>query len=227
VLVLLFVPLLSFADHLTTRQGEERKIFHGKWDHPAVKPKPVETGWAVSLRSGGSFYYDDAITTISGDPGFLLNGQVFYNLGRIWNMGFSVEWEDHNATVNGVDFGTARTISLLPFIEFHFPVGQWSPYASFAAGLNINYFDEDNTIAANCAALGFGVCDVSPENTFAFKSGVGVDYFLTDNLAINAEGAWKYNSGDGKLTVGGTTVFSGDFNASVAQVILGLRWYFR
>ena len=219
-------PNLTYADHLTTRQGEERKIFHGKYDPGLYKPKPIKTGWGTALRAGGSFYLEDAIATVSSDPAILINGQAFYHIDRNWHLGLSVEWEEHNATVNGVDFGTARTISLLPYIEFHFPWGRWSPYASLAVGLNLNDFDEDNQIAANCAALGFGPCDVSPDNTFAFRGGGGLDYFVTENLAINAEAAWKLNSGDGQITVGGTPVLQGTFDASVAQVLVGLRWFF-
>ncbi len=63
-------------------------------------------------------------------------------------------------------------------------------------------------------------------NTFAFRGGAGVDFFVTDPLAVNAEAAWKSNSGDGEITVGGTPVLRGAFDASAAQVMLGLRWYF-
>ncbi len=222
----LVVPNLTYADHLTTRQGEERKIFHGKYDSPDYQSVPIKTGWGTSLRAGGSFYDGDVISTVSPDPAILVNGQLFYHINRDWHMGLSVEWEEHNATVSGVDFGTARTITLLPYIEFHFPVGRWSPYASLGMGVNLNDFDENNQIAANCAALGFGPCDVSPDNTFGFRGGAGVDFFVTDSLAINAEAAWKSNSGDGKITVGGTTVLQGNFDASAVQVLLGLRWFF-
>ncbi|MDT7043669.1 outer membrane beta-barrel protein [Candidatus Nitronereus thalassa] len=220
------VPSLTHADHLTTRSGEERKIFHGKYDPGLYQPTRIETGWGASLRAGGAFYHGDVIAAVSPDPAILVNGQFFYHINRDWHMGLSVEWEEHNATVGGVDFGTARTISLLPYIEFHFPVGRWSPYASLGVGLNLNDFDEDNQVAANCAALGFGPCDVSPDNTFAFRGGAGVDFFVADNLAINAEAAWKSNSGDGEITVGGTPVLQGDFDASAVQVLVGLRWFF-
>ena len=226
VILSLILPSHTHADHLTTRSGEERKIFHGKCDPAFHQPKPSETGWGTSLRVGGSFYHHDVITTISPDPAILVNGQIFFHIDRNWHMGLSVEWEEHNATVNGVDFGTARTISLLPYMEFHFPKGRWSPYVSLAVGVNLNDFNEDNQVAANCAALGFGACNVAPDNTFAFRGGVGTDFFVTDQLAINAEAAWKSNSGEGKITVGGTPVLQGNFDASAAQVMLGLRWFF-
>jgi len=219
----------GWADHLTTRPGEERKIFHGKYDVPQNQTRRITTGWGVSLRTGGSFYHDDVISSVEGDPGVLVNGQVFYHIDRSWILGMSVEWERHQTSAAGIDLGTAQTISLLPYAEFHLPFFPWeavSPYISLAAGLNINSYELDGSVAAACAALGFGSCDVEPENTFAFKGGIGTDIFITDNLAINAEGAWKLNSGDGKITVGGATVSQGDFEASVAQVILGVRWFF-
>ena len=215
-----------FGDHLTTKPGEERKIFHSKWDNQG-EPRKDQTGWGLGLRTGGSFYLDDSVSGTSDDPAILLNGQVFYWINDDLHFGVMVEWERHNNEVSGLDFGYAQTISIFPYAEFRLPNKYFTPYIAFGAGMNFNSFTEEENIAASCTALGFGVCDIKPENTVGAKVAIGGDYFFTPNLSFNAEGSWKLNSGDADFNVGGTTVATTNLNASVAQVMVGLRWYFR
>ena len=198
------VPNLTYADHLTTRLGEERKIFHGKNDPVLNDPvlneqKPIETGWGVTLRGGSSFFTEDLEES---NVGLLINGQLFYNIGGHWHWGINFDWERHGSLKGtAVNF---ETISLIPYWEFHTNYNRWSPYVTLGVGINLNSFRNESA----------GI-DLDAKNTVAFKGGVGTDFFLTKNLALNLESAWKLNE-------------DGDTNlkASVVQVLFGFRWYF-
>jgi len=60
-------------------------------------------------------------------------------------------------------------------------------------------------------AAGF-VRTLNAKETFAFKGGLGTDFFLTKNLALNLEAGWKLNDGG--------------LNASEIQTLFGGRLYF-
>jgi opacity protein-like surface antigen len=68
-----------------------------------------------------------------------------------------------------------------------------------------------------------------PENSFGIKAGGGIDYFLTENLALNTEVGWKFNRGT--LRIGATDsrgqgwTGNNHFNADTVSVVFGVRYY--
>ncbi len=97
-------------------------------------------------------------------------------------------------------------------------MGAFVPYGTLAVGININSFDEDSIIAP---------LQVEPDNTFALKVGMGADYFVTPELALNGELGWKLNSGDTEFSLPGVLPTGTlDTDLSAISFIAGVRYYF-
>ena len=188
-----------------------------------MKPK---TGWGSEIRSGASFFTGDVVQGTRGNPGPVANGMVLYTFDPFWNLGIMSEWTRHQVTSSGLDVGEAKTLSILPFLEFHYRAGRLSPYINFGAGINFNTFDDDQNVATLCGVLGVGACDFSPEDTIAARVGVGADFFISDQLAVNIEGAWTRNSGNLSLKIAGATAARRDFDEDSAETLIGFRYYF-
>ncbi len=128
-----------------------------------------------------------------------------------------------------VDWGDANSITLMPFVEWHF-IGRSaagiSPYLLIAAGGNLNSFDVDDQVKQEARLLYGGDYDIEVDDTFGFKVGFGSDFFITEKFAANLELGWKYNKGEARETLNGVSIGSGDFNASNFAFTGGLRYYF-
>ena len=188
-----------------------------------MKPK---TGWGSEIRRGASFFTDELNHGSSGDPGPIANGMVLYTFDPFWKLGIMSEWTRHQVPSSGLDVGKAKTLSILPILEFHYRAGRLSPYINFGAGINFNTFDDDQNVATLCGVLGVGSCDFSPEDTIAARVGVGADFFISDQLAVNIESAWTRNSGDVDLKIGSATAATRTFDGDSAEALIGFRYYF-
>ena len=157
----------------------------------------------------------DSLNT-STDVGSLVNFQGMYSLNNWLLVGMMVEWERHS--MSGLrfntDLGHQDTVSVLPTVEIR-PVkfGQLIPYANMSFGVNVNSFGESSAISGTT---------ISPSNTFAWRLGGGVDYMLTNQLALNTEMAYKRN--DGHVTVNGVQI--NDWNQSSFGFLVGVKMFF-
>lgn len=188
----------------------------------------IKGKWGVGLRAGGAFLTQDINddvpgATFEGDTGLAVNAQAFYGLTSNLAAGVMVDWNrnDVSLDVGGLeaDLGTLNTVSLMPYLELRANLQRLAPYLSAGIGVNFNSFSVDDAVRAA------GI-DIDPETTFAFRVAGGADFFVTKNLALNAELGWKRNSGDAELTLAGVGSGDGDFNADVLSVIVGVRALF-
>jgi opacity protein-like surface antigen len=187
----------------------------------------VGEGWGVGLRAGGSVFTQDVADDTQGDIGPVVSGNILYRFSQIASAGLNVEWENHGFDTSGADLGDINTISLMPFAEFHLPLtNSLSPYGFLGVGVNINSVSESDVFQNACISTFGSSCDFETDTTIAFKVGAGVDFFITEALALNAEIGWKMNEGDVDIKAAGTTVASDDFQGSVFQFLLGLRYFF-
>ena len=188
-----------------------------------MKPK---TGWGSEVRRGASLFTYDLTQGTRRDPGPIANGMVLYSLDPYWNLGIMSEWENRQVTGSRIEENKATALSIFPFLEFHYQAGRLSPYINFGAGINFNTFDDDENVATLCGVLGVGACDFSPEDTIAARVGVGADFFISDQLAVNIESAWTRNSGDISLKIAGATAATRTFNRDSTEALIGFRYYF-
>lgn len=210
LLYVFFWPSTALADHLTQSHYPTPTTKHVIPAQLERERPPVKTGWGVTLRGGTSFFTEDLEES---NVGAVINGQLFYNIGGDWNWGINFDWERH-ASLKGADTNF-ETISLIPYWEFHTHYNRWSPYVTLGVGINLNSFRNEPA----------GI-DIDAKNAFAFKGGVGTDFFLTENLALNLESSWKLNEFNATVNGGGIAINVEDLAGSVVQVLFGFRWYF-
>lgn len=199
---------------------------------PEAGAQNIQGKMGIGIRGGAAFLTQDIAEVTEGETGPIISGNIFYGLTDTVSLGLIVEWERHKVedTTPGFpafNLGDETTISLLPTVELRAAgLGAFSPYGSFGIGLNINSFNESSELAAFCAPV---TCTIEPENTFALKVSGGADYFVTPNLALNAEIGWKLNSGDADVIVcflGFCDAATVDNKVSVLTTLFGLRYYF-
>jgi hypothetical protein len=142
-----------------------------------------------------------------------------YALENFLLLGFNIEWETHAVNAGNISLGDATTISVIPFMEFRdAEMKPISPYVSFGMGANFNSINRSDIVATV-----FNKFDLP--TTVAVKAGIGADYFLTQNTALNAEAGWKYNSGEASVCVPGSCARQ-DWRASSFSILLGFRYFF-
>ena len=192
--------------------------------------------FGVGLRAGPSFYTQDVFGGTAGASGPLkvgpiVSGNLIYPINEDFSVGLNAEWESHKVQSMGAEIGDAYTVSVIPFVEYHFLakqiIGKGDDlfYLFLGLGYNINTYYPKGEAEQKAEALGVEY-NVEVDNTFAVKAGVGLETYFTDDLAFNMEFGWKFNKGDAHEFVDGNRVMSGDFNGSAVSVLLGLRYYF-
>ena len=174
---------------------------------------PIKGKWGFGVRSGVSVYTSGDID--GGDTAPIVSGLLTYGVSDWLNVGFNAEWEEHD--VLGGDF---RTISLLPSAELRANFSYLVPYFSFGLGINLNSFDRNSSTRAA------GV-NVDPDDTVAFKVGLGADYFLTRAFALNTELGWKFNNANSDFRSPLGLISNVDTDASAFSALFGFRYYFR
>ncbi|WP_455389326.1 outer membrane beta-barrel protein [Petrachloros mirabilis] len=203
---LLLASFLFLGGWSAQAQAEEWKT-----ENVGIEPGKIVLG----MRAGFAPVTQSIAAISSADVGSLLNFQAMYSLNQWLLVGLILEWERHGMSVQTsnayVDLGHQDTVSVLPTIEVR-PVryGSLTPYVNMSFGVNVNSFGENSSIR------------ISPSNTFAWRLGWGVDYMLTEKLALNAEMAYKRN--DGHAIINETQW--NNWNASSFGFLFGAKMFF-
>ena len=183
-----------------------------KTENGGIEPGKIVLG----MRAGFAPLTQSLTSHSSTDVGSLVNFQAMYGLNNWLLVGLMLEWERHsiNQVAPDLDLGHQDTVSVLPTIEIR-PVkyGPITPYVNMSFGVNVNSFGESSAIGSN---------RISPSNTFAWRLGWGGDYRLTEQVALNAEMAYKRN--DGHATINGN--LRNDWNASSFGFLFGAKMFF-
>ena len=179
--------------------------------HATHSPR-IKGKWGFGVRSGVSVYTSSEID--GGDTAPIVSGLLTYGVSDWFNVGLNAEWEEHD--VLGGDF---RTISLLPTVELRANFSYLVPYFSFGLGVNLNSFDRSSSTRAR------GV-NVDPDDTVAFKVGLGADYFFTRAFALNTELGWRFNNANSDLRSPSGPRSNIDSDASGFSALFGIRYYF-
>ncbi|HKN87594.1 MAG TPA: outer membrane beta-barrel protein [Nitrospiraceae bacterium] len=177
-----------------------------------------EGRWTAGFRAGFSPLTQEMFGGSDTSVGPVLNFMGMYGINKWMNVGLMLEYNRHGVSTEGTqDIGTLNTVSLLPTVEFR-PgrYGRLIPYGSVGMGVNVNSLSQDDASKRNVGTL-------SAPNTFAFRLAGGVDYPLSDKLALNTEVAWKRNRGG----IEQNDVDAGPFDASSINVLFGVKYTFR
>lgn len=186
-----------------------------------------EGKFTVGMRAGFGFptqtVIDYGLASSSSGVGPALNIDAMYGINKMVRMGLMFEYQNYSLSSDddnplilppGNSIGTLHTVSLLPTIEIRpGQFGKMIPYASAGLGVNVNSFSEDDNLGPN---------RLSPDNTLALRLAGGMDFPITQNLALNTELAWKRNHGSYELN----GVNGGTFDASALNFLVGVRMTF-
>ena len=188
-----------------------------------AKGQSVAGDFVFGARAGVVVPTQQILENVSSGTsvGPLVNLEGYYVLREWVRLGVMLEWHQFNVSTGDVKLGTLNTYSFLPTVEFR-PTREmmrqglgfaWViPYASLGAGVNVHSFSN---------ATQLGNASVSFPSTGAFRVAGGLDFPITQNLAINTEIAWKRDSGT--FETGGR---ESNFNASPLMFLFGLRVHF-
>ena len=188
-----------------------------------AKGQSVAGDFVLGLRAGLVVPTQQILKNVSSGTsvGPLVNLEGYYVIREWLRVGAMFEWHQYDISSGNNQLGTLSTYSLLPVVEFR-PTRDmmrrglgfaWMiPYASLGTGVNLHSFSDATRLANE---------SVSFPSTFALRVAGGLDFPITSNLAVNAELAWKTDSGTFK-----TGGLERDFNASPLMFLFGLRVHF-
>ena len=199
--VVLFLGLVLFfgTTGLAFAQGDG-EFFYGDYE--------IAGRFNVAARGGGFFpvmngktnyFYEftDGRYTISpkSKSGWFAGGELTYDLGDYLAVGPEGYYQEYEIKINRAipniprdsKLGTARnSMGFLKFIlKCQFDLGDlvFAPYLAAAPGAIFPTFK--NSSAVSAAAI-----NIKPKASFASKFSGGFDFYLSDNFALNLEGAY-------------------------------------
>ena len=169
---------------------------------------------------------------VESNNGFFVTGILTYDLGDYLAIGIEsgyMEYDvDITVTGGGIplgagNLGTARNVPLFGDIILQYPFDLenyfFVPYAIFGVGGVFTDFNESDLATANNMS-------VTTKNAFAMKYGAGFDFYVTDNIALNVEGAYLDTDVDTTINVIGAGSDSNDIKNDSWMVGGGLKYLF-
>ena len=175
-----------------------------------ASPAPDREGVAdVGLHIWGILPSDSAI-----DTNVYVGGSVAYGINPNWALGLESGYFQTNADLNIAVANVSGDIGDLQGVPLFFDIiyrhtasgGPVTPYTVLGLGAVFWRFDENTTVREANSGV-----DADP--SFAAKLGLGVDWFLTDNVIFNFEGSYVWTPEE--ITTDnntGTTVDKSDLN---------------
>ncbi|MBN2198719.1 MAG: outer membrane beta-barrel protein [Candidatus Aminicenantes bacterium] len=137
-------------------------------------------------------------------------------------------------SADGLSKGTLNAVPIQLSLLVRYPVagGRLLPFLEMGGGYYLNNFALDSQLLEDWEQIGFTV-EEKVENTLGFHFGLGLDYFLSRNLALglgfryglaNAEAGWSLTD------IASSTEVSGDLESiglNPLTIALRLRYVFK
>ncbi len=145
------------------------------------------------------------------DTGFNFGGGLIYGIDRNWAAEIGVTRTEFGSNrVSGIDMGDFEVINVSLGGQYRFEVSQanLTPYAGAGLDILIADYSRPNT---------------SVDTTVGFHLSGGIDYFLTKNIALNAEGKIVIAP---ETTINNSVGTSGNFDPSSFSGMFGVRFFF-
>lgn len=187
--------------------------------------------FAVGARAGFYKIADDDIS-----QGELTSDGTFYGEGNLtyffvdyfsleWSVGYVKPDLDLTQTATGYDlqYGELEQIPLLLTARFHW----WSdiPKVCLYAGGGLGYFINDFSVSSAFGNLIPGVT-VDVDNSFGAVVSAGIEYFISEKLALNVDLKYIYNPVDFIQTSPGVSSSAFDLNLNTFLGGVGIKYYF-
>jgi outer membrane protein W len=122
-----------------------------------------------------------------------------------------------------VDYGELKQIPFLLTARFHW----WSdiPKVGLYAGGGVGYFINDFSVSSTFRSLNPGVA-VDTDNSLGAVVGVGLEYFISTQLALNVDLKYIYNPVDFVQTQAGVSSSAFDLDLNTFFGGVGIKYYF-
>jgi opacity protein-like surface antigen len=169
----------------------------------------------ASAAYGLGNFYEDAIedafpVSVNVDNSWGLNARLGYRLFSFFALEANYEYMNQfDVKVAGFQALEQRTHTITGNLKFLLPLWRFQPYLMLGAGGQYYKFDQTP----------FGIGD-DKDWVFAARPAVGVDFYLTKNLVLNAEGAGVIALDDLKVALGSIDTLP------YVSVSAGLQWRF-
>jgi len=196
----------------------------------------------ITLRGGASYIFnsewtDEAITLFDGNVtkdikpeiGWAGGGGIMYGIADNLTVNFDVIYlqADLKATSDGIEakMCTGKTIDFALGAQWRFmPKSRFVPYVEAGFDILMNELDPYNPSAGE---------SVKVASTYGGHLSVGADFFITPNIALNAEIRGLYSTkGDVTLNLGelapgiNESVLGAEYNPSNISGFVGIRFFF-
>jgi outer membrane protein W len=137
------------------------------------------------------------------------------------------------ATEAGLSAGSLNRMPIELSVQARFPLGNKKliPYIFAGGGYSLNSFTLDSAAVAPWTALGITL-EENVNGAVAFHGGAGLDYFLTDKLALNlnvkyliskASGSWSQTDDETNTAASGTLT---GLSLNTLSISFGLKYSF-
>ncbi len=161
--------------------------------------------WKEEISGYTVYPYSSEASAMTGVGGI----EGFYGIDKNLSIGLSlsrrqtdIDYERIGTTEKWSE--SITTYTLMPLIQLRAPASEiFTPYLNFGLGININ--------------------DVM-ENFLAIKIGGGMDYFITEDISLNINADWFYNTAKAKTERSG--IPAGDVDLNSVQILFGVRYFF-
>ncbi|PKN51538.1 MAG: hypothetical protein CVU55_11345 [Deltaproteobacteria bacterium HGW-Deltaproteobacteria-13] len=192
----------------------------------------------ITARGGSGYFFNNEFTDaaaahwgvegkIKGGTGWTGGGGVMYGITDNLSVDFDVIYsqvEVTMTTLGGVDhvFGRGKTIDFSFGAQWRFmPKSAFVPYAGAGVDFMINKFDLYDAYSTPGESLEI-------DNTYGGHLNLGADYFITPNIALNAEFRYLYStSGDMKRKYAGDPdVVAATYSPGNVSAFAGIRFFF-
>ena len=194
---------------------------------------PASPGRAADYGKGGYFgvngaYGIDLFSTeitnalgvtpppLSYDNSWGLNARLGYRIFSALAIEAQYEWmQGIDISTFGVPVGTWKPHTVTGNLKLYLPIWRVQPYLLAGGGVSIWSIEFSPTAAP---LVGLSQVD---KTGFAFRGGAGLDFFLSESVALNAEGAAVLNTSD--FTAPGSSTQTQLYYFSISA---GLAFYF-
>ena len=186
--------------------------------HAYLEQEDITKRWGLGLTAAAATSSED-----DPDAGVYFGMNVTYGVMDYLALQMDFGYHEFSYKAFGVDFGDLETIplilSLQPRYPFEIGATQAALYGLIGAGIVFHDFQVSDQITE----LGRSV---EADDAFAFRLGLGMDWFLTRNFATNIEASWTMVARDVVLSAPEISAGAEDIDTDFWNVGAGIKYYF-
>ena len=177
-------------------------------------------------------YSDDDYTLygvkvdVEPDEDVMYEGNLTYFIQDYFSIELSLGYVETDVDLSAfglsVDAGEIENIPVILSGRLHFSTNpKINPYISFGVGYFFNDFDQNDYIVESLYGPG---ADIDVDDSFGFHLGAGVEFFISENAALNLDFKYIWTEVEAEVNVPGFSDEDLDINPYVLG--LGIKYYF-